>query len=187
MHTRTEAFPATYADLSREVLGEVFRSAPGRLRRSVAGLDPDDLASPGGPGKWSVQEIVCHLADSELVGAVRFRQALSDAPVPHFPAYDQDRWATSLDYASRTPPEVARSVGLFETLRGSTASLLDRTEPAGWQRVGFHREWGPISVRQLLELYADHGERHIEQILVRRVGLGKPVVMEPLIPERLYP
>jgi len=187
MHTQTAPFPETYAGMSGELLGGVFRAAPGRLRRAIAGLDADDLGSRPGPGKWSIQQIVFHLADSELVGAVRFRQALSDAPAPRFPAYDQDRWAEALGYGSRTPGEVQAAVALFEMLRQSAASLLDRIAPAGWERVGIHREWGTLSVRQLLELYADHGERHLGQILAARVALGKPVPLEPLLPVRLYP
>jgi len=186
MHTGKGPFPDTLAGLALEFLSEAFRSAPGRLRRAIGGLDPDDVASGPGNGKWSIQEIVCHLADSELVGAVRFRQALSDAPEPAFPAYDQDRWAVSLDYGSRTAREADEAVALFEMLRTSTASLLDRARPADWARTGIHREWGIMSVRQLLEVYADHGERHIAQILVRRASLGKPLTMEPLIAERLY-
>jgi len=187
VHTQTAAFPATYAGLSRELLEGVFRAAPDRLRRSIAGLDADDLGLRPGTGKWSIQEIVCHLADSELVGAVRFRQALSDAPAPRFPAYDQDRWARALGYGSRTPDEVRAAVELFEMLRRSAASLLDRVEPPGWERVGVHREWGTLTVRQLLELYADHGERHVGQILAVRAALGKPVSMDSPLPERLYP
>jgi len=187
VHTQVSAFPATYAGLSRELLVGVFRAAPGRLRRSISGLDADDLGFRNRPGKWSIQEIVCHLADSELVGAVRLRQALADAPAPRFPAYDQDRWALALGYGSRAPAEIGAAVGLFEMLRESAAALLDRVEPSGWERVGVHREWGTLSVRQLLELYADHGERHVGQILAIRVALGKPAAMELLLPERLYP
>jgi len=186
MHSRTEPFPATLAGLSSEFLCAAFRSASGRLRRAIGGLDPDDLASPPGGGKWSIREIVGHLADSELVGAVRFRQALSDAPEPTFPAYDQDRWAASLGYGSRTPRGSDEAVALFEMVRASTASLLDRARPADWARTDIHREWGTLSVRQLLELYSDHGERHIAQILSSRVALGKPLTMETVLAERLY-
>jgi uncharacterized damage-inducible protein DinB len=187
VHIQAATFPATYSGLSREFLGGVFRAAPGRLRRAIAGLDADDFGFRPGTGKWSIQQIVFHLADSELVGAVRFRQALSDAPAPRFPAYDQDRWADALGYGSRTSGEVHAAVALFEMLRESAASLLDRVEAPGWERVGIHREWGTLSVRQLLELYADHGERHVGQILVARIALGKAAAMDSLLPERLYP
>ncbi|HLE20918.1 MAG TPA: hypothetical protein VJB88_07355, partial [Vicinamibacteria bacterium] len=55
-----------------------------------------------------------------------------------------------------------------------------------WKKWGSHADWGRLTVRQLLELYADHGERHIEQIVELRLLLGNPVNVPRLLPTRLY-
>jgi len=67
-----------------------------------------------------------------------------------------------------------------------SGSLFARAPEAAWARTGRHAEWGEMTLRQLLELYADHGERHLSQILARREALGRPLAMDPLLPERLY-
>ena len=75
---------------------------------------------------------------------------------------------------------------LFSVLRHSGTRLLESAGPEDWKKWGSHLEWGALTVRQLLELYADHAERHIEQIAKLRVLLGKPVRMPRLLPKRLY-
>ena len=54
-------------------------------------------AIPERPGKWSVRQVVQHLADSDLVGAFRFRMVLAH-DAPELPGYDQDVWAQRLGY-----------------------------------------------------------------------------------------
>jgi hypothetical protein len=75
---------------------------------------------------------------------------------------------------------------LFRAHRHATSELFAEATPEEWRREGIHPEWGPLSLRQLLELYADHGERHLVQILERRQILGRPLELTPLLPQRLY-
>jgi len=148
-------------------------------------LDRPALGAREIPSKWTIQEIVCHVADSETVGAIRIRLALAE-PGAAFPGYDQGRFAEGLGYASFDAPLVRDTLDLFSRLRSISARLLRRATPEAWKRAGVHPEWGPVTLRQLLELYADHGERHLEQILERRRRLGLPLAMDRLLPERLY-
>ena len=178
-------FPDTYLTLSTERLREAFAQAPDRIERAVEGLPEDALLARPIAGKWSIQEIVFHVTDSECVGAIRVRQALGD-DLARFPGYDQNQWAARLRYASRTP-ELRRSVlRLFRAQRAVTAELFAAASPEDWRREGIHAEWGVLTLRQLLELYADHGERHLAQILERRKLLGKPFELPLLLPQRLY-
>src|SRR5215468_4152 len=81
---------------SREPL-EVLAETPEALRRTVAGLSREQDGTPERPGKWSVRQVVQHLADSELVGGFRFRMVLAH-DAPELPGYDQDLWADRLHY-----------------------------------------------------------------------------------------
>jgi hypothetical protein len=179
------AFPDGYREISTQRLLAVYEAAPGRFTQAAEGLDAAELGARVIPGKWTIQEILCHVADSEVVGAVRIRKALAEPGSP-FPGYDQDRFASGLGYADFDAALVRDTLDLFSRHRSISARLLRRAAPAAWENAGIHGEWGPVTLRQLLELYADHGERHLDQLLGRRVQLGKPLALEPLLPERLY-
>lgn len=178
-------FPDTHAAVPTEKLVAVYGAAPDRLRRAIAGLDRDAMTSSPGAGRWSIQEIVCHVADSDVVGAVRFRQVLSGTPDAKFPGYDQDRWARGLGYRERGPEEVRTAIDLVAMLRETVLALLGRVGPSDWARTGWHGEFGTTSLRQLLELYADHGERHLDQIAARRAAIGSPAALELILENRL--
>src|ERR1700685_2126077 len=74
---------------------QVIASTPARLRELVDSLGAGADQSPA-PGKWSAREILCHLADCEIVFAFRFRQALAEDYHVIQP-FDQDRWAAVYD------------------------------------------------------------------------------------------
>src|SRR3990172_432321 len=136
-------------------------------------------------GKWSIQEIAQHLADAEIMGATRLRQALAE-PGTSFAVYDQAAWARTLRYGSRDRNAMVAALWLFSALRSSGTRLFNGAREEDWKKWGSHADWGRLTVRQLLELYADHGERHIEQIVELRLLLGTPVNVPRLFPTRLY-
>lgn len=179
------AFPSVYQEISTDRLLSVFEAAPRRIGLALEALDGATLSARPIPEKWSIQEIVCHVTDSETVAAIRFRLALAQ-PGAALPGYDQEAFAAGIAYGNFDPPLVRDTFDLFSRLRAIASRLLRRLAPAAWDRSGVHPQWGPLSVRQLLELYADHGERHLEQILERRAKIGKPLAMERLLPVRLY-
>jgi uncharacterized damage-inducible protein DinB len=178
-------FPPAYSDLSTARLLEVFDGGTSRVRRSISGLDRNELLSHPVAGKWSIQQIVCHVADSELMGAARMRQTLTQS-AREFADYDQDVWADALSYQDRGAEGVDAALELLAALRTSTSALLHRATPPDWDRTGIHSKRGSMTLRNLLELYADHTERHIGQILERRRLLDNPLDMPLELPNRLY-
>lgn len=179
------SFPDTYARVDTDVLLSAYREGPGRLRRALRHIPPDAFRAHPVPDKWSILEIALHVADSELVGSVRIRQVLG-ADEPRLPGYDQDRWSRDFAYADGDDSRLEGSLRLFEALRAGTLPLLAGAGPDAWTRTGVHPEHGPVTLRNLLELYADHSERHLEQIVSRRRMLGCPIDLPPMLPERLY-
>lgn len=182
---RKADFPDTYRGISTRDLLTVYKAGPTRLGGILAGLTDEELKTRAQEDKWSIQEIAMHVADAEIMGAARLRQALAD-PGASFALYNQDAWTDGLDYRSRGRKALVNAVHLFSVLRSASSLLLTTAKEQDWTKWGHHADWGPLTVRQLLELYADHGERHIEQIASTRALFGKPLSIPRLLPHRLY-
>jgi hypothetical protein len=138
---------------------EVMRQTPTALGR-VLDLPTSLLDRPEAPGKWSMNQVLQHLADSELVGSYRFRMVLAHDR-PELQGYDQDLWADRLGYRDADPKE---AVVRFTTLRGANVRLLERLTAKDLQRVGQHRERGEESLDRLMRLYAGHDLLHLRQL-----------------------
>ncbi len=185
MRGEIATFPETYAAVDTGLLLDVYRRGPERVRAVLGGLSDEALRAHPIPGKWSVLEIAVHVSDSELLGAARVRLVLG-GDQPRLPGYDQDRWSRDFDYQAVTRERLEQVLALFTALRATTLPLFASASAVDWARSGIHPEYGPITLRNLLELYADHSERHITQILARREICGKRLELEPVLPERLY-
>lgn len=144
---------------SRDPL-QLLAAAPETLSALVARVRPAAMDRHPGPGKWSIREIVAHLADDELVGAYRVRLILS-APGTEIQAFDQDTWAITGRYATSDP---AIALTLFRVLRQANLALWRSLTAAEWDLVGVHAERGPESIRDIAAYYAGHDLNHIAQI-----------------------
>ena len=144
----------------------LLAAAPDTLAALVTALPEPILSHRPAPAKWSVREIVAHLADDELVGAYRIRLILS-APGTAIQAFDQDVWAETGRY--NTVP-VAASLTLFRTLREANLTLLRDLRAEEWERAGLHAERGWESVRQIVAYYAGHDLLHFAQLEAARVA-----------------
>ncbi len=132
---------------------------------ALAGATEADLDARPAPGKWSAREIVHHLGDSEMNGAMRLRIMLASAS-PQVIGYDQDEYARRLYYDR----PIEASLDAFRAARASTGELLDRMTPAQWQIVGVHTEAGRYTTERWLEIYAAHAHGHAQQIRLARSG-----------------
>lgn len=146
----------------------VLEELPAALDRRLAGLDDDALRRPEAPGRWSLLEVVHHLADSELVWAYRMRCVLADDGAP-LTGYDQDRWAVALRYRQAALDDV---LALLRALRRANLALLRSLDDAQWQRAGLHSERGRETLADMLRLYAGHDLVHLRQIDRIRAGHG---------------
>jgi len=183
--TMTSTFPAGYADLPTSRLLEAYAAGPARLRAAVAGLEPSAWTARPRPGKWSIREITLHVTDSELVGTGRSRLAFAQ-PGSGFYVYDENGWSQAFNYQHADEVSVGLSVALFEALRAYQLPVFAGATASQWQQAALHPNWGSMTLRNLLELYADHSERHIGQILENRRLLGAPVTLPVLLETRLY-
>lgn len=185
MASQKSSFPNVYADIETDRLLGAYSAAPERVRQAIQGLISDELKAHPRPGKWSIQEIVVHLADAEVMGAARIRQAFAESGSA-VAVYNQEDWAREMAYQEYDTKTFYASLMMFDALRLATAKLFQRAGAPDWEKFVIHPEWGAITLRQLLELYADHSERHIGQILTLRELLNKPLNLKLLLEKRLY-
>ena len=139
-----------------QVLAELFPWLTAQIR----GLEDSALRRPEAPGKWSVIEVIQHLADSDLVFSYRLKMMLTEDSPP-LQGYDQDRWAGELRYRE-VPLELA--LGQLRSLRTANLHVLTRLSPVQLERVGLHSERGPESAGFLLQLMGGHDLVHRRQI-----------------------
>jgi len=150
-----------------------YRAGYGVLLAALEGLTPDELDWQASPGAWSVRDVVHHLEDAEMTGAVRLRRLLTeDAPL--LPAFDEDVYRRRLAYASR-PIEPA--LDAIRAAHWTTAELLDRLAADDWTRTGTHSEEGPYPILRWLTFHATHTHEHaaqIHQLRLARAGAAPP-------------
>ncbi len=136
----------------------VLFTTAGRLQMLVAPLSDEKIHAAPAPGKWSIREIIAHLADCELVFGFRLRQTLAqDHPV--IQPFDQTAWAER--YAAY---DFASALGMFNAMRNWNLKLLSTVSEADQHRPTTHPERGTMIFWTIVETMAGHDINHLEQI-----------------------
>ncbi len=137
-----------------------FRAGTVALAQALHGVTPEESARVPAPGKWSINQIVRHVADTEIVVAMRLRLIVAeDKPV--LSPFNQDRWAAALGYEDANP---FVSLALFEALRVDTTKMLEGLPAEAFERVSVHPERGEKSLLEWVGLFGNHVFTHVEQI-----------------------
>jgi hypothetical protein len=138
----------------------VQKSTPKKIERLIARLSPAQLRRRPAPEKWSIVEILAHLAETELVCGYRMRMILSSSGTP-IQAFDQDAWARAGNYAKA---DAKASLKMFRTLRESNLALLGSLPPEKWEYFGMHAERGKETIAHMAKMFAGHDINHLMQI-----------------------
>ena len=139
---------------------ELQRRTPERIAELIAQATAEQLSARPGADKWSVGEILAHLAEDEIATAWRYRQMVEHNGID-LAGFDQNLWARLGDYRTREPHE---SLELFRLLRHANLQFLGQLSEEQWDYCGIHAERGRITVRQLAAHMAGHDANHLEQI-----------------------
>jgi DinB superfamily len=137
---------------------QVIASTPARLSELLNSLGPEGVGKSPGPGKWSPREILCHLADCEIVFAFRLRQTLAE---PHHVVqpFDQDVWANH--YAAYDAPS---ALAVFTALRNFNVQLINSLPSEAFSKPVSHPERGTMTFGTIVETMGGHDLNHIGQI-----------------------
>jgi hypothetical protein len=163
--------PCTNGNLAMAALAgliDAYVGAPKSIRQAVAGMSRDQLRARPVPGRWSTLEVVCHLADSDAVGADRIKRVIAEDR-PTLLAYDENRFAAALAYHER---DLEEELALIDLTRRNLARILRTIPPEALSRVGIHSERGPETLERLLQINIDHVSHHVKFILEKRKVLG---------------
>lgn len=137
---------------------EVIAATPGRLESLWESLGNERGGRAPAPGKWSAREILCHLADCEMVFAFRLRQTLAEDHHVIQP-FDQEKWAaTYAEYGA------AEALAAFSAFRHWNLLFLRGVPADAYGKVVSHPERGQGTFQIILETMAGHDLNHLAQI-----------------------
>jgi hypothetical protein len=166
------AMPETFQQYRKRTLGylesmgnrdpiKIQKATPAKLERLIKGVPRKELLRRPARGKWSVLEILGHLADAELAIAWRLRIILARSGAPLL-WFDQDIWARKFRYQTRDPRQL---LDLFHAIRQSNLELLKSIPRREWGRCyGIHELRGRQSVADFVQMEAAHDLNHLRQI-----------------------
>jgi uncharacterized damage-inducible protein DinB len=149
---------------------DAYLAGPRELRKAVAGMSREQLLARPVPGKWSTQEVLCHLADFDPILADRIKRVIAEER-PTLIGADENRFAAALAYNDRDPEE---ELAIVERTRSQLARILRTLKDDALARVGVHNERGPRTLEQLLEGAANHITHHLQFVAEKRRALGLP-------------
>jgi len=157
---------------SRELV-EQYAAGTEKLALAIRGLTREDLLavpdSGANAGKWSIQQVLIHLADSEQVYADRLKWVIAEDNPP-LPGFDQDKWAAALHYDDQSGTDALK---LIELTRSQTAAILRKLPDKAFDRTGQHSERGKMKLNDLLRYVTEHLEHHVKFIHAKRARMGK--------------
>lgn len=148
---------------------EVFASTEKALREAVEPMDEAVLRTPEAPGKWSIIDVMKHLADVEIVLGFRYRKVLGE-DTPEISAIDQDAWVTNLRYREA---KLADTLDDFAAVRNVNLRLLRSLDTEQLERSGMHSQRGKETMETMIRLYAAHDLYHLYQIKRIRQAVQK--------------
>jgi hypothetical protein len=139
--------------------------------KAIVGLERADLLAFPVPGTWSIQQIILHLMDSDLIGADRMKRIAAEER-PTLVGYNETAFGNRLGYEHLSARDAAE---IFRLNRLMTAEILRRLPESAFSRVGQHTERGEVTLEQQLATYVQHVDHHLKFIRDKRKLLGKPL------------
>jgi hypothetical protein len=145
-----------------------YAAGPQLLREAVKGMTREQLLARPVAGKWSTLEVVCHIADFEIVTADRIKRVIAEER-PTLPDGDENLFAKGLVYHSRELEDELQVIG---SIRAQVSRILRTLKDADFNRIGNHTAAGPLTLAQLVERGANHIKHHVKFVDEKRKALG---------------
>ena len=144
-----------------------YLAGPPLLWRAVTGMTKEQLVARPIPGKWSTLEVICHLADFEIVFADRIKRVIAENE-PRMFSGDENLFAARLAYHERN---VEEELMLIAMIRKQVARILRTLKPKDFRRRGIHSESGPMTLKSLIKRITGHIPHHLPFIEEKKKAL----------------
>jgi hypothetical protein len=144
-----------------------------KVRLAVRGLTPDDLTTTPDPaaniGRWSIHQVILHLADCEQVYADRIKRVIAEDNATLL-AFDENKWAAGLRYEEQS---IDDAITMIELTRRQMGRVLAALPDASFNRTGKHTERGPLKLSDLVTGANKHLDHHLKFVHQKRAAMGK--------------
>jgi len=148
---------------------EILATTPQKLEREISTLSRREMLTRPTANKWSIGEVLAHLADVEEIGMRARVAAMVEQDSPTLPSFDQEARAIAFKYNTIDPRE---SLTQLARQRSTNVKWLRALRPAQLKRRGVHQTVGEISAEELITEWAFHDLGHLKQILeIKRYSL----------------
>jgi hypothetical protein len=145
-----------------------------KISLAIRGLTREDMQTVPPPelpklGKWTIQQVVIHLLDSDLIAADRMKRVIAEDN-PTLIGYDENKFAANLFVEEQSTEDATTIVSLN---RLNFARVLRKLPESAFARSGTHNERGRMTLLDLLKTYTNHLEHHLSFIHAKRAAMGK--------------
>ena len=158
--------------MARELIDQ-YEAGAEKVALAIRGLTREDLLCAPDPaanvGRWSIQQVVIHCMDSELVSIDRLKRMIAEDN-PTLIGYDENKFVANLFYDEQPAEDAVAMIGLA---RRTFARVLRKLPPAAFDRAGTHNERGRVTVGGYLKAVVEHLDHHVKFIHDKRAHMGK--------------
>jgi uncharacterized damage-inducible protein DinB len=150
--------------MTRQLI-EQYAAGASQLGQAIAGLSREQLNAFPVPGTWSIQQIVLHLMDSDLIASDRMKRVAAEPKEPMLIGYDETAFGQNLFYDQL---DAQMACDIFQKNRLLTAEILRRLPEEAFARTGNHNERGRVTLADLIHTYVTHLEHHLKFVREKR-------------------
>ena len=154
-----------------KALIERYATGGDLLVAAIQGLSREDFFATPVAGTWSIQQIVIHLMDSDLIGADRMKRVIAEEN-PTIIGYDETLFSKKLFYEKLDPFLAAE---IFKKNREMTAVILRSLPEQAFSRGGTHNQRGRVTLGEFVATYVQHLDHHLSFLRHKRELLKKPL------------
>lgn len=154
--------------MDRDLLTQ-YEDGGRKLQRAVDHLDRNDFVAVPIPGKWSIQQLVVHVADTEQVLADRIKRLIAEDE-PTLQDFDENKWMAGLSYDLRSAED---AVAMVTLTRRSITEILRLQPDEAFARAGTHTALGKVTLEQVVRKAVGHLDHHLKFLYAKREAMGK--------------
>ncbi len=139
---------------------KILKSTPKKIKMLIKGVKRKVLHKKPQPNKWSIAEIIAHLAETELVLGWRYRSIAANPGVV-IQSFEQNDWAKNSQYEKS---DITEMLELYSVLRNANLKFLTGLSKVKYENFGMHQERGKETIAHIVNLEAGHDLNHLNQI-----------------------